>query len=97
MTLQGEPVHTDGEAYERFMGRWSRRLAPVFLDFVGVPDGQSVLDVGSGIGAVAGAVLSTTQTSRVMAARGSPSVRRLRRRWDAQESRHPAERYVRMS
>ena len=32
------------------MGRWSRRLAPVFLDFVGVPDGQSVLDVGSGIG-----------------------------------------------
>jgi SAM-dependent methyltransferase len=59
-------MHTDGEAYERFMGRWSRRLAPVFLDFVGVQDGQSVLDVGSGTGSVAGAVLSTRQTSRVM-------------------------------
>jgi ubiquinone/menaquinone biosynthesis C-methylase UbiE len=66
MTLQGESVHTDGEAYERFMGRWSRRLAPVFVEFVGVHDGQSVLDVGSGTGSVAGAVLSTSQTSRVM-------------------------------
>ena len=63
LTLHGEVVHRDGEAYERFMGRWSRRSAPVFLDFVGVSDGQSVLDVGSGIDAVAGAVLSSTQTS----------------------------------
>jgi SAM-dependent methyltransferase len=59
-------MHTDGDAYEWFMGRWSRRMAPVFLDFVGVQDGQSVLDVGSGTGSVAAAVLSTSQTSRVM-------------------------------
>jgi hypothetical protein len=28
-------VTTDAAAYERFMGRWSQQLAPVFVDFVG--------------------------------------------------------------
>lgn len=41
-------------------------MSPVFLDFVGVQDGQSVLDVGSGTGSVAAAVLSTSHTSRVI-------------------------------
>ena len=41
------------DAYERFMGRWSRKLAPVFLGFVSVADGDSILDVGSGTGALA--------------------------------------------
>jgi len=59
-------MHTDGEAYERFMGRWSQRMAPVFLDFVGVQEGHRVLDIGSGTGSLAGAVLGTTQTSRVV-------------------------------
>lgn len=59
-------MHTDGEAYERFMGRWSRRMAPVFLDFVGVQEGHRVLDIGSGTGSLAGAVLRTTRTTRVM-------------------------------
>lgn len=37
----------DAEAYERVMGRWSRRLAGPFLDFAGVDRG-AVLDVGCG-------------------------------------------------
>ncbi len=36
----------DAEAYEDMMGRWSRRLAGPFLDFVGVGEGETVLDVG---------------------------------------------------
>ena len=32
--------------YELQMGRWSRRLAAEFVDFVGVGDGERVLDVG---------------------------------------------------
>jgi ubiquinone/menaquinone biosynthesis C-methylase UbiE len=32
------------------MGRWSRRLAGPFLDFVGSANGESVLDVGCGTG-----------------------------------------------
>ncbi len=41
---------TDGDAYERHMGRWSRQLAEVFLDFAGVGDHESVLDLGCGTG-----------------------------------------------
>jgi SAM-dependent methyltransferase len=41
-----------GEAYEDFMGRYSRRLAPLFADFAGVHEGMRVLDVGAGTGAL---------------------------------------------
>ena len=43
----------DAEAYERFMGRWSRLLAPLLVDFTEVHDAGRVLDVGSGTGALA--------------------------------------------
>jgi SAM-dependent methyltransferase len=40
------------EAYDRFMGRYSRLLAPQLADLAGVRDGQRVLDVGCGPGAL---------------------------------------------
>jgi SAM-dependent methyltransferase len=40
------------EAYDRFMGRYSRPLAQRFADFAGVARGQRVLDVGCGPGAL---------------------------------------------
>lgn len=40
----------DSAAYERFMGRWSRATAPVFLDWLAVAPGASWLDVGCGTG-----------------------------------------------
>lgn len=39
-------------AYDKFMGRFSTRLAPVFADFAGVESGNRVLDVGAGTGAL---------------------------------------------
>jgi SAM-dependent methyltransferase len=42
--------------YERFMGRWSRLLAPSYIAFAGVKNGDRVLDVGTGIGSVAAAL-----------------------------------------
>ena len=39
-----------GDAYDRFMGRYSLRLAPAFADFAGVEAGQRVVDVGCGTG-----------------------------------------------
>lgn len=44
-------VH-DASGYEQLMGRWSRRLAPLFVDFAGVADGDKVLDVGCGTGSL---------------------------------------------
>jgi len=41
----------DAEAYERVMGRWSRRLAGPFLDFAGASRGE-VLEVGCGTGSL---------------------------------------------
>jgi SAM-dependent methyltransferase len=41
-----------GDAYDRFMGRYSVPLAPEFADFAGIAAGQRVLDVGCGPGAL---------------------------------------------
>jgi SAM-dependent methyltransferase len=40
------------DAYDRFMGRYSRRLASPFADFAGVQAGQRALDAGAGTGAL---------------------------------------------
>ena len=48
--------------YERFMGRWSRLLAPKYIAFAGVKNGDRILDVGTGTGSLASA-LETTMTS----------------------------------
>jgi SAM-dependent methyltransferase len=39
-----------GDAYDRFMGRYSLPLAPAFADFAGVEAGQRAVDVGCGTG-----------------------------------------------
>ena len=53
-------------AYERAMGRWSRRLAPPFIDFAGVRSGDSVLDVGCGTGSVTFAVTERVPDTTVV-------------------------------
>jgi SAM-dependent methyltransferase len=52
--------------YERFMGRWSRLLAPAYVGFAGVKNGDRVLDVGSGTGALATAVEAATTSGEVV-------------------------------
>lgn len=47
----------DGDAYERLMGRWSRLLAPRLVAWARVPPGGRALDVGSGTGSLARALL----------------------------------------
>ena len=40
------------DGYDQFMGRWSARLAPLFLDFAGAADGERIVDVGCGTGSL---------------------------------------------
>lgn len=46
-----------GESYEMYMGRWSRPIAALFLDWLDLPDGLDWLDVGSGTGALSSAIV----------------------------------------
>jgi SAM-dependent methyltransferase len=43
----------DGPAYEKFLGRWTKELAPRFLDFAAFPDEGPILDIGTGTGSLA--------------------------------------------
>lgn len=56
---------TDGDAYEQQMGRWSRRLAEPFLDFIGPIGEGPILDVGCGTGHLTFAAASRLQTGRI--------------------------------
>ena len=53
------------DAYDRFMGRYSGPLAPVFCDFAGVEAGQRVLDVGCGPGALVAELVRRVGTEAV--------------------------------
>jgi len=55
------------EAYDRFMGRYSRLLAPQLADLAGVGAGQRVLDVGCGPGALTAELVARLGPSSVAA------------------------------
>jgi SAM-dependent methyltransferase len=46
-----------GSPYEQYVGRWSRRVAPAFLDGLSIPPGRRWLDLGCGTGALCAAIL----------------------------------------
>ena len=54
------------EAYELEMGRWSRQLAPLFVRFVGVRDGEKVLDVGCGTGSLSATLARVTGAANII-------------------------------
>jgi ubiquinone/menaquinone biosynthesis C-methylase UbiE len=66
MTEAEAKMFAASAGYERFMGRWSRLLAPLFISFAGVKNGDRVLDVGTGTGSVAAAVEADMPDSEIM-------------------------------
>ena len=55
-----------GSTYERFMGRWSRALAPRFLSWLEIPEGANWLDVGCGTGSLADAICRHARPATVV-------------------------------
>jgi SAM-dependent methyltransferase len=53
------------DPYERYIGRWSRLVAPEFLGWLAMPSGLRWLDVGCGTGAVSSAILRSCDPASV--------------------------------
>ena len=65
--------NVSADAYLRFMGRYSEPLAAQFADLAGVRDGQRVLDVGCGPGALAAELVNRAGAGAVSAVEPSAS------------------------
>ena len=83
MPLAARPFTVSGDAYERFMGRYSRELSPAFVDFARVGAGQRVLDLGCGPGALTGELVRRLGADAVAAVDPSETF------VDACRRRHP--------
>lgn len=60
------------DAYERFMGRYSRPLARSFAEFAGIREGMRVLDIGAGTGALTDELIARAGAGNVAALEPSP-------------------------
>jgi SAM-dependent methyltransferase len=79
------------ERYDRFMGRWSRHLAPQMADLAGIGRGQRVLDVGCGPGALTSELVARLGPDHVVAVDPSPPF------VEAARARHPGVNVVQAS
>lgn len=64
-------VH-DAAGYEQLMGRWSKKLAPLFIEFVGLAKGEKVLDVGCGTGSLTFTLAKSADLGEISAIDYSP-------------------------
>jgi ubiquinone/menaquinone biosynthesis C-methylase UbiE len=47
-----------GDSYDLYMGRWSRQVAPRFLEWLDAPVGSEWLEIGCGTGALSATILA---------------------------------------
>lgn len=62
----GHSVWDQGEAYEPYIGRWSRPVARRFVAWLGRPPGAYWVDVGCGTGALTEAILAQAEPAEVV-------------------------------
>lgn len=54
-----------GRGYDAYVGRWSREIAPLFVEWLRQPPGLRWLDVGCGTGALTAAILEHARPATV--------------------------------
>ena len=64
---QGTQLFSDGTAYEQFMGRWTRAVGTIFLDWLAPRTDAHWLDVGCGTGVFTDLIVSTSSPTAVFA------------------------------
>jgi ubiquinone/menaquinone biosynthesis C-methylase UbiE len=64
-----DQLFSDGEVYERLMGRWSRLAGKTFLAWLDTPKNLQWLDVGCGNGAFTEELIAHCAHATVVAAR----------------------------
>ena len=62
----------DADAYERYMGRWSRAIGEKFLAWLDPPANRAWLDVGCGAGAFTGLILTHAAPGKIIGIDPSP-------------------------
>jgi SAM-dependent methyltransferase len=65
MAAERKDVWASGDAYEPYVGRWSRLVAREFVAWLGVTPNKDWLDVGSGTGALCEMILESASPRRV--------------------------------
>lgn len=55
-----------GSPYELYIGRWSRKVSPLFLEWLDQPAGKRWLDVGCGTGALSAAIIDLCEPGSVV-------------------------------
>jgi len=71
-TIQAN-LWSSGDAYQRYMGRWSQRIAPRFAAWVGGPPQARWIDVGCGTGVLTRAVLGAAAPSHILGIDSAPA------------------------
>jgi len=59
-------LFADGAAYEQYVGRWSRPVGSMFIDWLARPPGLNWVDVGCGTGALTETVLTRANPASVV-------------------------------
>jgi ubiquinone/menaquinone biosynthesis C-methylase UbiE len=72
MTANFGGTFSNAKAYEGYVGRWSRLVAPQFIDWLEIAPERAWLDVGAGTGILTQAILDKASPTKVIAVDLSP-------------------------
>ena len=65
MSTDKAGLWSNTDAYEQYMGRWSQKIAPLFLHWLDAPKRKSWIDIGCGTGGLTSLIVDTCEPTSV--------------------------------